>query len=105
MLKMLNKKYTSRDRINCAIAHKEPDRVPLDLNGTGSTGIMPDVYRRLRSYMKFPGTSFDIWHTMQQLVEVDEDLLSQLNVDVRRIVPNSPSNWQLKIKRDDYYDT
>lgn len=96
---------TSRERVNCALAHKEADRIPLDLNGTGSTGILPEAYQQLRDYMKLEKKPTKIWHVMQQLAEVDEDLLCRLGVDVRRVDPGNPSNWTLKIEEQDGYNT
>ena len=38
---------TSRERIMASVAHKQPDRVPLDLGATPSSGISAIAYNRL----------------------------------------------------------
>ena len=38
----------SRERIQAALAHREPDVVPIDFNGHRSSGIMAQVYVKLR---------------------------------------------------------
>jgi uroporphyrinogen decarboxylase len=42
---------TSRERVLAAIAHKEPDRVPLDHGSMRSTGIMAIAYNRLKAHL------------------------------------------------------
>ena len=38
---------TSRERVLAAIAHKEPDRVPVDMGATPSSGISAIAYSNL----------------------------------------------------------
>ena len=38
---------TGRERIRCAIEHKEADRVPIDIGAMRSTGIATIAYNRL----------------------------------------------------------
>jgi uroporphyrinogen decarboxylase len=42
---------TPRERVLAAIAHREADRVPVDLGSTGSTGISGIAYARLRDLL------------------------------------------------------
>ena len=42
---------TSRERVLAAVAHKEPDRVPLDHGSMRSTGIMAIAYNRLKAHL------------------------------------------------------
>jgi uroporphyrinogen decarboxylase len=37
---------TSRERVVTALNHGEPDRVPLDIGGGGSTSILVEGYQR-----------------------------------------------------------
>ena len=46
---------TSRQRVLKALHHEEPDRVPLDLNGTYATGILTQPYERLKTYLTIGG--------------------------------------------------
>ena len=43
---------TSRERVMIALNHSEPDKIPIDIGGMGSTGIMAIAYKRatLSSY-------------------------------------------------------
>lgn len=92
---------THRERLQKALAHEEADHIPLDLNGTGSTGICGRAYQCLRQYLGLPERPLKIWHVMQQLADVDEDFLSYLKVDTRHIVPNAPTGWNLEITERD----
>ena len=42
---------TPRERIISALEHTEPDRVPVDLGGTDSSGIMGTAYDRLKKHL------------------------------------------------------
>ncbi len=42
---------TSRERVHAAVTHQEPDRVPIDLGGMRSSGIMAKAYSRLTNYL------------------------------------------------------
>ena len=42
---------TSRERVLAAIAHKEPDRVPVDMGATPSSGISAIAYSNLVKYL------------------------------------------------------
>jgi uroporphyrinogen decarboxylase len=44
--------WTSRVRVEVALAHREADRVPFDFGGSVVTGIHEKAYRRLRRYLK-----------------------------------------------------
>jgi len=48
---MANETWTSRSRVEAALNHREPDRVPYDLGGTVLTGINQHAYRRLRRFL------------------------------------------------------
>ena len=42
----------SRERILAAIDHKEPDRIPIDLGATPSSGISAIAYHNLKKYLE-----------------------------------------------------
>ncbi len=42
---------THRERIITALKHRPPDRVPLDLGGTGSSTITLRAHQRLRAHL------------------------------------------------------
>ena len=72
---------TSRERVVSALNHREPDRIPVDLSGHRSSGIMAMAYRHLREYLGLPKRPIRVYDPVQQLAVVDEDVLDRLGVD------------------------
>ena len=72
----------SRERIIEAINHRQPDRVPIDFNGHRSSGIMVQVYKKLRKCMGLPEKTLYVYDFIQQLALVDDDMLDALGADV-----------------------
>ncbi|HWH70747.1 MAG TPA: uroporphyrinogen decarboxylase family protein [Candidatus Sulfotelmatobacter sp.] len=85
---MNNPAWTSRRRVEAALNHQEPDRVPYDLGGTILTGIHQQAYRRLRKYLGLPEVEIQIEDPVQQLALVHEDVKQRLQVDVYGINPS-----------------
>lgn len=73
---------TSRERLQAAIEHRQPDRVPLDLGATGQTGMSASTLYRLRKALGLPETPIRITETLQMLGHIDQDLRDLLGVDV-----------------------
>jgi len=94
---------TSRERVLAAIRHQEPDRVPYDLSGTPVTGIHHVAYTRLRKALGLPDREPVIWHQMQQLAWVDDDVHRAMETDVSGLRPKSPDTWKLEITEDEKY--
>jgi len=65
----------SRQRIQAALAHKEPDRVPVDFNGHRSSGIHALAYKRLREKLGLPPSKLYVYDFIQQLALVENDVL------------------------------
>ncbi|MEI7731784.1 MAG: uroporphyrinogen decarboxylase family protein [Verrucomicrobiota bacterium] len=72
---------TSRERILTTLAHREPDRIPVDLSGHRSSGIAALAYYGLRQYLGLPQKPLRIYDPVQQLAIVDEDVLQRFGVD------------------------
>ena len=90
--------WTSRRRVETALAHREADRVPYDLGGTILTGINQHTYRRLRQHLGLPAVEIRIEDMHQQLALVDEDVKDRLGVDVWGLNPSkvpgaTPPPW------------
>ncbi len=79
--------WTSRKRVEAALDHREPDRVPYDLGGTVLTGIHEKAYRRLRRYLGLPDVPIEIEDEHQQLARVHDDVKQRLQVDVYGLNP------------------
>lgn len=90
----------SRQRVLQALDHREPDRVPFDLSSTPVTGIHREALVRLRRALQLEERQPRVWHLMQQLGVVDEDLHQVLETDVRGARPNAQSSWK-QVFRDE----
>lgn len=88
----------SRERLQLALNHKEPDRVPFDLGATVLTSIHHKSYRTLRSYLGLPEVEPNLMDIVQQIVAVDEDVYSRLKCDVKNVAPSPSATFQRKIK-------
>ncbi|MFH1744248.1 MAG: uroporphyrinogen decarboxylase family protein [bacterium] len=72
----------SRERVRAALSHREPDKVPLDFGGMGSTGIMAGAYGELRKYLGLKEGRIRVYDFGQQLAEPEPDILERFGVDV-----------------------
>ena len=74
--------YTSRERILRALRHEETDRIPIDLGGMASTGIMAIAYTRLKEHLGITKGQTRVFDMEQQLAEVEPEILTRFGVDV-----------------------
>lgn len=86
---------TSRERVLAAIAHRAPQRVPLDLGATPSSGISAVAYGNLVRHLglDLPVRIYDV---VQQLAQPDEAVLERFGVDVidvGRAFNTDPGAW------------
>jgi hypothetical protein len=74
----------SRERVDLALNHEEPDRIPLDLGGSVVTGMHVSTVYRLRQALGLdaPGTPVKVVEPYQMLGEIRPDLVEALGVDV-----------------------
>ena len=77
----------SRERVQTALQHREPDLVPLDLGGSTVTGMHVSSVYRLRQALGLdaPGTPVKVIEPVQMLGEIGPDLRAALGVDVVRL--------------------
>ena len=75
---------TSRERIVAALNHEEPDRVPLDLGASPTSGMHVSIVYQLRQALGLdePGTPVKVVEPYQMLGEIGPDLVDALGVDV-----------------------
>ena len=81
----------SRERVQTALAHREPDRVPIDLGGSVVTSIGLPVYAELRDHLDLPVLEIRTLETVQQIAWVDDDVMDSLSADVVPVFANPPS--------------
>jgi uroporphyrinogen decarboxylase len=87
---------TSRERIIAAINHREPDRVPVDLSATPSSGISAIAYSNLVKHIGRSDLPVQIYDVVQQLAQPDMAVLDQFGVDVLdigRMFNDHASDW------------
>ena len=74
----------SRQRVEAALNHRQPDHVPLDLGGSAVTGMHVTSVYKLRQALKLdpPGTPVKVVEPYQLLGEIAPDLQGALGVDV-----------------------
>ncbi|MBR4960524.1 MAG: methyltransferase [Clostridia bacterium] len=87
---------TSRERILTAISHKEPDRVPLDMGSTPSSGISAIAYNNLKKHLGITTGHTRIFDVVQQVVQPESEILDRFGVDVidiGRVFNEQDSDW------------
>ncbi len=87
----------SRERILAAISHKSPDRVPVDLGATPSSGMSAIAYSNLLKHIGQPERPVLVYDVVQQLAQPDEAALKLFDVDVidiGRAFNDKSSDWK-----------
>ena len=74
---------TSRERLQTALSHKQPDRIVVDFGSTGVTGMHAKSIEGLREYYGLEYRPVKVTRPYQMLGEIEEDLLDIMGVDVR----------------------
>lgn len=88
---------TSRERVLTTLAHREPDRVPIDFGGMRSTGIMAIAYNRLKAHLGITEGETRVYDTMQQLALPEQPVLDRFHVDVLdslNLLGRFPEEWK-----------
>lgn len=73
---------TKRERVLCAIQHREPDKVPIDLGAMRSTGITAVAYGNLKKYLGITAGKTYVYDVVQQLVQPELPILDYVEADV-----------------------
>ncbi len=72
---------TSRERVRAALAHRQPDRPPVDLGSTLVTGIQVSAYAKLKKALGITGGVNRVYDPFQMLGQVEEPVKKMLGVD------------------------
>lgn len=86
----------SRERVMAALAHKQPDYVPLDLGATPSSGISAIAYNNLKKHLGMTGGHTRIFDVVQQVVQPEDEILERFGVDVidiGRVFNEKDEDW------------
>lgn len=91
----------SRERVELALNHRQPDCVPLDLGGSAVSGMHVSSVYLLRQalHLDEPGTPVKVVEPYQMLGEIKPDLLEVLGVDV---VPAEASRTFFGFRNEDW---
>lgn len=73
---------TPRERVKAALAHRAPDRVPLDIGGSNVTTMVDAAYARLKSYLGIAAETVYLSRRARQVV-LDEATAQRLGSDTR----------------------
>ena len=84
---------TPRERIRCALDHREPDRIPVDLGGTESSAITGIAYKRLKQKLGIEGGRIRIFDLMQQIAEVEKSVVEMVGADTLPLLIG-PKRWK-----------
>ena len=95
-------KMRSRERVTTTLNHREPDRVPIDIGGTLSTGMNRIAHHRLKKYLGIQGGRTQIVHVMQQEVRPDCRIRSLFGCDIYGLWPNPIGIT--KLNKESYVD-
>jgi hypothetical protein len=77
----------SRQRVLAALAHREPDQVPIDFGSTAVTGIHVHCIAALRDHYGLESRPVKIHEPYQMLGIVEPDLQEALGLDVEGVFP------------------
>jgi uroporphyrinogen decarboxylase len=83
-----------RERVIAAIRHQPVDRLPVDLGGMRSTGIMAIAYNRLKQRLNIQEGSIYVFDTGQQLAFVEEPVRQRFGCDVVILDDGMLDGWR-----------
>ncbi|MGI6754248.1 MAG: uroporphyrinogen decarboxylase family protein [Eubacteriales bacterium] len=96
---------TSRERIRCAINHKEPDRVPVDIAGTNVTGIHVAEYIELIRYLGLDAEPAKVYDPFQFLARPDDIVRRVLRTDVIELENFIEKRWGCRNENWKFWDS
>jgi hypothetical protein len=73
---------TGRERVQTALSHEEPDRVPLDFGGCNQTTVHVGVIAQLRDHFGLEKRPVKVEEPYTMMGRLDEDLKAAMDVDV-----------------------
>ncbi|HVP91322.1 MAG TPA: hypothetical protein VMS75_08910, partial [Terriglobales bacterium] len=88
---------TRRERVLAAIAHREPDRVPVDLGAMRSTGVTAIAYGRLKRHLGLREGHAFVYDVVQQLAQPEPEVLEFAGsdvIDLGRAWLTGPGDWK-----------
>lgn len=87
---------TSRERVLMSIRHQQPDRVPVDLGATPSSGISAIAYHNLKTYLGIREGHTRVYDVVQELAQPEDFILDRFGIDaldVGRMFNTRDEDW------------
>jgi uroporphyrinogen decarboxylase len=84
---------TPRERVWTALNYQEPDRIPLDIGGGSSTGIVVEGYEKLKEYWGISSETREM-NKIFRVARTDEVVMQRLGSDCRPLGIRAPVNWK-----------
>lgn len=75
----------ARQRVQAALSHRQPDRIPVDFGSTAVTGMHVACVEALRRHYGLETRPVRVWEPYQMLGMLDDDLMQTLAIDVTGI--------------------
>ncbi|UCF94880.1 MAG: hypothetical protein JSW39_12260 [Desulfobacterales bacterium] len=88
----------SRERVLKALAHQEPDRVPIDFGGGAATGLSAVAHHKLLKHLGLRGET-KVWHQYLQWPVIEPQIVELFEVDCINVVP-IPTDWKRDVLPD-----
>jgi hypothetical protein len=91
---------TSRERVQTTLAHREPDRVPVDFGGTTVTGMHALVVERLRAHYGLERRPVTVPVPYNMLGLIEDDLAKAMGLDLVGVLSRNTNygypneNWK-----------
>jgi uroporphyrinogen decarboxylase len=76
---------THRERVLAALSHKEPDRVPIDLGGTESSGMTAVAYNALKRHLGLPG-GCRVFEPYQHVAFIEDEIKDRFGIAAYPII-------------------
>jgi len=80
---------TKRERVRAALAHRDPDRVPVDFGATTVTGIHSLCVERLRAHFGLERRPVKVHVPYNMLGLVEDDLADAMGLDIAGVLPRN----------------
>ena len=83
---------THRERILTTLQHREPDRVPIDLGGTESSGMTAAAYTTLKRHLVLP-LGCRVFEPYQHVALIEDDLKDRFDIAAYPVILE-PRRWR-----------
>ena len=76
---------TSKERLHKTLNHEQPDRIPFDMGGSGTSGIHAKAIDDIRNFLGLSKKTVKAFEPYQMLGWMEDDLMTELDVDIQAL--------------------